>query len=115
TVRDGVLTVRTTNGLVPSFALALYAKAKGLNLDSLLAASEKSGRVDLPRIPSEYARLPDDVTQTWPLLFTGPPSRPMSDKGAFIAFSGADVMGLNAARAFNPGALDALGFRNRVV
>ena len=115
TVRDGVLTVRTADGLVPSFALALYAKARGLNIDSLMRATEQQGRLDVPRLPGVYARLPRAATQTVPILFEGPPSRPESGTGAFIAFSGTAVQTLDAVRAFNPDALNALGFRDRVV
>ncbi|MGQ0563331.1 MAG: adenylate/guanylate cyclase domain-containing protein [Gemmatimonadota bacterium] len=115
TVRDGVLTVRIEEGLVPSFALALYAHWRGLNLDSLLAAAAKNGWLDVPGLPDAYARLPEEATQTWPIAFMGPPSRPFSDAGAFIAFSGESVAGLNAVRAFQPAALATLGFKDRVV
>ena len=52
TIRDGLLTVRTPSGLVPSFALALYAKARDINLDSLLAVTERTQRLALPGLPA---------------------------------------------------------------
>lgn len=115
TVRDGVFTVRTDKGLKPSFAVALYAKAKGLDLDSLLRETQRTGRIDLPGVPREYTRLGREATRTVPVFYEGPPSRAGSDRGAFIAYSGADVSALSAVMAFNPDALSALGFRNRVV
>ena len=113
--RDGELTVRTEQGLVPGFALALYAKARGLDLDSLLQSTARQGELRLPKLPPEYARLTKQATQTFPILFNGLPSRVGAENGAFIAYSGTVVSNLNAVLSFQPGALEALGFRNRVV
>lgn len=87
TIRDIPLTVRTGSGLVPSFALALYAVARGLGLDSLLAATEQKQRLDLPGLPDRYARFDRDAVQDVPILFQGPPSRPDHENGAFRAIS----------------------------
>ena len=97
TIRDGVLTVRTPDGLVPSFALALYARARGINLDSVLAAARTSGSLDLAGVPRKYAELASDAVQTVPIIFEGPPSRTGRDDGAFIAYSAADVRNLALA------------------
>lgn len=102
TIRDGVLTVRTDSGLVPSFALAMYAVTVGLNLDSLLSAAEKTGRLDIPGLPREYAKLPEDATQTVPIFFEGPPSQTDREDGAFRALSGfviAQLAGVPGAAA----------------
>jgi adenylate cyclase len=116
TVRDGVLTVRTNQGLVPGFALALYAEAKGMSVDSLMRASERKGFVDVADIPRDYATLPRDVaTQNMPILFEGPPSRIGLTDGAFIAFPASSVATLYGVAAAMPGALDGLHLRDRVV
>jgi class 3 adenylate cyclase/CHASE2 domain-containing sensor protein len=59
TFRDGTLVVRSRVGLEPSFALALYAHARGLDLDSLLAESAETRRVSLPGLPPRVGRIPD--------------------------------------------------------
>ena len=88
TQRDGVLTIRTVEGeLIPSFALALYAKARGLNLDSLLAETDRKGELVLPGLPRKYAKLGKDAVQPVPIIFEGPPSRTTREDGAFRAFS----------------------------
>ncbi len=88
TIRDVTLTVRTDTGLVAGFALAMYAQARDLDLDSLLAATEASGVLEIPGLPRPYAELPEDQNvQNMPVLFVGPPSSPYRDDGAFIANS----------------------------
>lgn len=94
TIRDGVLTVQTPDGLVPSFALALYAKARGLNLDSLLQATAQKRRLDLPGLPARYARLRADPVQPIPIIFEGPPSRTTREDGAFRAWTSFGVQQL---------------------
>ena len=112
TVRDGVLTVRTDSGLVPSFALALYAKASGIDLDSLLEVTGKTGRLHLPQLPTKYASLPKDATHTIPIHFEGPPSATDRDDGAFKAVSAFAVSQL----AGIPGAAQMmLDVRDKVV
>lgn len=92
TVRDFVLTVRTADGtLVPGFALAAYAAAQGMDLDSLLLAAQRQGRLALPGLPARFGMLDEDAVQVAPLLFTGPPSRTDRDDGSFVAVS-ADVV-----------------------
>jgi adenylate cyclase len=77
TVREGVLTVRTDSALVPGFALALYAQVRELELDSLLHAALSEGELRLPGLPRSQAMLPHAIaTQTKPIHFRGPPSRP---------------------------------------
>jgi adenylate cyclase len=60
TFRDGTLVVRSAGEIEPSFALALYAHARGLDLDSLLAESARSRRVALPGLPDGAGRVPDE-------------------------------------------------------
>jgi len=83
--RDGALAVRSGPGLYPSFALSLYAHAKGLNTDSLLAPARSSGRMDLPGLPSNVGRVPDDwfsdpeasgSVVPFRIRYLGPPSDP---------------------------------------
>lgn len=84
TFRDATLLVRTADGLAPSFALAMYAHARGLDLDSLLAETEAQGRVDLPGLPVDVATLPeswssasaalDDPILPFRIHYVGPPS-----------------------------------------
>ena len=59
TFRDGALAVRSGSALVPSFALALWAHARGLDADSILAAAQSSGRIDLPGLPEDVGRIPE--------------------------------------------------------
>ena len=99
TIRDAVLTIRTPSGLVPGFALALYAKATGANLDSLLAASAQSGELELPRLPARYRRIDRAAVQTVPITFEGPPSQAGSEEGAFRAFSSYALLQLVSAGA----------------
>ena len=88
TVRDAVLTVRTESGLVPGFALAVYARARGTDVDSLLAESARTGTVGVPGLPPVHARLkPRAAAQPIPVLFVGPPSRAGREDGAFLAIS----------------------------
>ena len=87
TIRDGVLTVRTPTGLVPSFALALYAQARGLDLDSVLEVATRAGRLNVAGIPAKYGRLTDEDVQTIPIIFEGPPSQTGRDDGTFKAIS----------------------------
>ena len=60
TFRDGTLAVRSGTGLEPSFALALYAHARGLDIDSLLAAAVSARRLSLPGLPEHVGRIPDE-------------------------------------------------------
>jgi class 3 adenylate cyclase/CHASE2 domain-containing sensor protein len=87
TFRDATLAVRSGQGLEPSFALAMYAHARGLDVDSLLADAWDQGRVDLPGLPPGVGRIPetwrsDDGGSVNPIvpfrvLYSGPPSGTM--------------------------------------
>ncbi|HET9947581.1 MAG TPA: adenylate/guanylate cyclase domain-containing protein [Longimicrobiales bacterium] len=59
TFRHGTLAVRTGGGLAPSFALALWAHARGLDADSILRAALREGRIDLPGLPEGVGRVPE--------------------------------------------------------
>ncbi|MGQ0815929.1 MAG: CHASE2 domain-containing protein [Gemmatimonadota bacterium] len=111
TYRDGVLTAETNTGLVPSFALALYAKARGIDLNSLVRRTEETRELNLPGLPRSYARLPEHGMQTVPLRFEGPPSATDRTDGAFKALSALAVSQLAAI----PGAAAFLDVRDKVV
>jgi adenylate cyclase len=97
TVREATLAVRSGIGLEPSFALALYAHAKGLDVDSLLLQTRRWGRIALPGLPSSLGDVPgswweegtssSSVVVPFPIRFVGPPSSADADDavGAFPA------------------------------
>ena len=58
TFRDGSLAVRSGDTLAPSFALALYAHARGLDVDSIVRSARETGRFDLPGLPPGQGRIP---------------------------------------------------------
>jgi len=60
TFRDGTLAVRSGSGLEPSFALAMYAHSRDLDVDSLLQASLDRGRISLPGLPRRVGSIPSD-------------------------------------------------------
>ncbi len=84
TVREGTLAVRSGSGLEPSFALALYAHAKGLNVDSLLLQARRWGRIALPGLPTTTGQVPESwweqgtasssVVIPLTIRYVGPPS-----------------------------------------
>ncbi len=59
TFRDGALAVRSGGALEPSFVLALYAHARGFDVDSLLAVSRQAGRIGLPGLPRGVGVIPE--------------------------------------------------------
>jgi class 3 adenylate cyclase/CHASE2 domain-containing sensor protein len=95
TIRDGTLTVKTTDGLVPSLALALYAKARDIDLDSLLAETDRTGRLAVPGLPEKYA-LRNSAVQTVPIVFEGPPTKPGRGDGTFQAYAASGIQALVA-------------------
>ena len=84
TFRDGTLAVRSGYGIEPSFALALYAHARGLAVDSMLRDAVESGRLSLPGLPASVGRIPpewleDDAQSEGSIVpfrvrYVGPPS-----------------------------------------
>ena len=58
--RDGTLAVRSGYGIEPSFALALYAHARGLAVDSILRDAVAEGRLSLPGLPRSVGRIPPE-------------------------------------------------------
>lgn len=83
--RDGTLAVRSGDGLEPSFALAMYAHSRGLDVDSLLSAAWERGRIELPGLPDRYGEIPpgwrtgsDEGSRgavvPFRVLYAGPPS-----------------------------------------
>jgi adenylate cyclase len=93
TVRDGVLTVETPSGRIPSFALVLYAKATDQAVDSVLARADRTRRLDLPGLPDAYARI-ESVVQTVPIVFEGPPTKPGRGDGSFTAYPASSITAL---------------------
>jgi adenylate cyclase len=97
TFRDGVLAVRSGRALSPSFALALYAHAQGLDVDSLLGDAARSGRIELPGLPPSVGEVdPEWLTGTgasgrsivpFRIRYVGPPSSPDAEDqaGTFTA------------------------------
>ncbi len=108
TFRNGALAVRSGDGLAPSFALSLYAHARGLNLDSILHASEEGGRVTLPGLPPQVGEVPASWKETdgdhdrsgsivpFPIRYLGPPSSSDADapRGTFQATPSSLVAGM---------------------
>ncbi|MGE0160184.1 MAG: adenylate/guanylate cyclase domain-containing protein [Gemmatimonadales bacterium] len=117
--RDGTLAVRSGFGIEPSFALALYAHARGLAVDSILRAAIDAGRLTLPGLPSSVGRIPpewldaDDATEgtivPFRIRYVGPPSSADADAppGTFQASASGTVADL--------GLLMPELFRNKVV
>ena len=89
TFRDATLAVRSGQSLEPSFALAMYAHARGIDVDSLLATSQAAGRVDLPGLPRSVGRVPtawaDGPTSgenpiiPFRIRYAGPPSGTLAE------------------------------------
>ncbi|GMV03864.1 MAG: hypothetical protein AMXMBFR53_01460 [Gemmatimonadota bacterium] len=102
-VRNGTLAFRSGFALEPSFALAVYAHAKGLDVDSLLAEARRWGGVALPGLPPASGEIPADWWEegsaaseflvSFPLRFIGPPSSANADDpvGAFPAVASSSV------------------------
>ncbi|MEM7414032.1 MAG: adenylate/guanylate cyclase domain-containing protein [Gemmatimonadota bacterium] len=90
TFREGSLAVRDGRRLSPSFALAMYAHARGVDVDSILRRAEDEGRVELPGLPGAFGDVPlgwldgsdesDDYIIPFPIRYSGPPSS--ADAGA---------------------------------
>ena len=85
TFRDGTLAVRSGNRLEPSFALAIYAQARGLDVDSILDDAMAVGQITLPGMPERVGRIPDDFFDDaesssaivpFRIRYLGPPSSP---------------------------------------
>jgi adenylate cyclase len=87
--RDGAFAVRNGNELYPSFALSLYAHARGVSVDSLLDAGQETGGVHLPGLPSGIGAIPegwldgtdDSGSSVIPfrIRYQGPPSSTSAD------------------------------------
>jgi adenylate cyclase len=133
-VTDATLFTRTLNrGLVPGFALAVYAQARGLDTDSLMASIQEKGHLDLPGLPARYGALQQDVAvHNMRILYAGPPSRPArvdvdaagattgtgaeGAAGAFVAFGADAVSALSEIVAISPDLVsDFYGFEDNIV
>ncbi len=111
TVREGVLAVRSAEGLAPSWAMALYAHARGLDPDSILQTAWERGRVSLPGLPESWGGIPADWHEpggaagfavTFPIRFNGPPSRPENTNPAAGTFSAYSASFVPVLAAFSP-------------
>ncbi len=103
TARDATLVVRSAQGLEPSWALSLFAHARGLDVDSLLARAWENRTVELGGFPERWGELPPEWFQdgesagfahSFPIRFIGPPSRPGAEdasEGTFTTFSASMV------------------------
>ncbi|HUF50103.1 MAG TPA: adenylate/guanylate cyclase domain-containing protein [Longimicrobiales bacterium] len=100
TTREAALVTVTDDGAVPGFALALYAIMHGLNLDSVVQSIVHTGRIGVAGLPGEYARLSRAGSSNLPIRFSGPPSRPDREEGAFVAYSGFAVGAVGTATGF---------------
>jgi adenylate cyclase len=101
--RDGTLVVRSGFGIEPSFALAVYAHARGLAVDSILREGIAAGRLSLPGLPRSVGRIPpewledDDSTEgtivPFRIRYVGPPSSADADAqpGTFQASASGTV------------------------
>lgn len=114
TVRDGTIAVRSRGGLEPSFALALWAHSRGIDLGPLLEDAAVSARIDLDIFAGSFDAIHDDgPTISFPLRFIGPPSHLISgdfEVGTFPAMSSSTVEQM----ALFPAALEMF-FRDKIV
>lgn len=101
--RHGAFAARSGDGLEPSFALALYAHANGVDSDSLLAAAQASGRIDLPGLPPRVGRIDRSLGEDgraslvpFRIRFVGPPSSTdaTDQAGTFTALASSSVSAL---------------------
>ena len=89
---DAALVVRSGDRLEAGFAVALWAKRQGLDLDSMLTVWRAEREVSLPGLPAEYGRIPDDwftaeqdvqgAVLPLPIRFVGPSSVPAIEEEA---------------------------------
>jgi len=100
TVREATLIMPTDRGLMPGFPLALYAIDRGLDLDSLMKATEQKGRLELSGLPA-LALVPGEPLSV-PVRFAGPPSNPDRETGAFRAYSAGLIRNVGVATQFAP-------------
>lgn len=130
-VQQAVLYTRTIDeGLVPGFALAIYAHSRGMDIDSLMASIEEKGYLDLSGLPMAHARLKEEAVHNMAIRFVGPPSRPGREvvgaegtsgtgaeagRGAFLAFASEAVQSLEQVVAIDPGLVsDFFGFKGNI-
>ena len=94
TFRDGALAVRSDAGLEPSFALALWARSRGVGVDSLLGEAARNGRLELPGLPRGVGRVPAEGSIVpFRVRYVGPPSSPDAEAppGTFPTFASGTV------------------------
>jgi adenylate cyclase len=115
TLRHAALTVATEQGLVPGFALALYAVMRGVDIDSLMHAASATGRLDLPGMPDRYSRISPRGSTNMQILFDGPPSRPNREEGTFLVYPAVAVQGLGQAAGFAESPVLGAWFAGRAV
>ena len=105
-LRNATLAVRTEEGLVPSFSLALYAVHKGIDLNALMKEAARTGELNIKDLPDEYRRVPEHGAMEFPIRFIGPPSKP--GEMAATDSTGA-VIGESTFRAYPSSVVQGLG------
>jgi adenylate cyclase len=103
TFRDGTLAVRSEDHLEPSFALAMYARSRGFDVDSLLQEARRQGRISLPGLPRGVGTIPEDWLEggsgsastiiPFRIRYVGPPSSSDAEgpPGTFQASSSGSI------------------------
>lgn len=103
TVREAPLAVRSGRRLEPSFALALFAHARGFDADSLLGDAAGTGRVSLPGLAGHAGVVPEGwwdqdapvggTLVPFTIRYAGPPSSADAEDppGTFPAFASSTV------------------------
>ena len=103
TFRDGTLAVRSGAALAPSFSLALFAHARGFDVDSLLTEAGARRRIALPGLDAKLGQIPEDWYRPNPrsassivpfrIRFVGPPSSADANEppGTFQASASSSV------------------------
>ena len=97
TSRNATLAVRSGERLEPSFALAMYANQRGIDVDSLLLQGRRTGRIALEGLSPLLGDVPDDwwvdgeagYLVEYPVHYHGPPTRTIGSpvpKGTFQAY-----------------------------
>jgi adenylate cyclase len=105
-IREDELAVQTEEGLIPGFALAVYAVGNRINLDSLMKTAKTTGVLRLKGLPAQYSMVPARGAMTFPIRFVGPPSKPGESA---TTDSAGTVQAENTFRAYPSSVIQMLG------
>jgi adenylate cyclase len=108
-LREDGLAVQTVEGLIPGFALALYAVGKGLDLDSMMTTAQASRRLALPGLPVAAQQVPEHGAMTFPIRFIGPPTKPGEEVGGEALDSAGHPVAIGSFAAFPSSIIHVLG------